>query len=119
MDDNAAKLPEYVKCDHCERLAPLRDALRARETKHPAVKEIGISCPHCAGWTHGYFETPRLVKERLRLQKSRLRAIDSAEAQEAYQDSKRRFERVFNRENSRVKRELGVAQELDVAGSGR
>lgn len=119
MNDETTTQKEHLKCEHCGRLTSLRDAMKVRETKYPAIKEIGVNCPHCDHWTHGYFETPRIVKERQLLQQHRQRATETGKALATYQHSKRRFQRLFDRENKRLRRELGVARELGVSGAGR
>lgn len=113
MLDTTTAQPTIVTCDQCSRISPLKDATITRETKYAAIKEIGVLCPYCGHWTHAFFDTPIIAAERQKLVRHRTHAGDSAKAMGTWQRSKKRFNRVFDRENRRWRKELGV----DVARS--
>lgn len=109
MLDTTTAQPTIVTCDQCSRISPLKDAMTTREAKYPAIKEIGVLCPHCGHWTHAYFDTPIIAAARQRLSKCRQNVDGSRAALNSFRHEQKRFNRVFDRENRRWRREFGVS----------
>jgi hypothetical protein len=108
---------QAITCPHCKAEYPLARGLHERPLSE-GLSDVGLLCPACQHFTHSYYETPAIAEQRAALL-AKLELFQKTPAGKKreqrwveYQTSKNAFGRMFAESQQRLKRKLGLKDEI-------
>lgn len=89
-----------IKCNDCGRLIEM-DVQQRPAANDPTLTEVGIECPDCHTWYHGYFTSDELEQKRALLGRFQAKAQRSQADFARYQRKREAFAAAFYRINQK------------------
>lgn len=109
-------------CAACSQEFQVEQAVKERAVTVPDesnVKEVGLKCPHCGGWTHAYFTTSKTRRFMASLKRgiALFRHMRTEARLKALRRAETRYKKVFDEEQKRLRALFGVqSPTADVLG---